>query len=97
VSRGLGRCQREIIALLKGAPEHRLSRAVLEEALIREGYYESNLLRALRSLARGRLVNFEDRRRKADSIVSLPQPMEPMSDDEILDLLAQVKDAEAKR
>lgn len=97
MSRGLGRCQREIITLLKGAPERRLSRAALEEMLVGEGYYESNLLRALRGLARERLVNFEDRRRKADSLVSLPQPMEPMSDDEILALLAQSTDAEARR
>jgi phytoene/squalene synthetase len=61
MSRGLGRCQHRVIELLEKSPERRANREELEEVLVgSEGFDESNVLRAIKSLARRRYVIFED-------------------------------------
>ena len=91
MSQGPGRCQRRIIALLEGAPERRLSRTALDGVLVAgEGYYPSNVLRAIRGLAREHLVTFADRRRKEDSIVVLPREVEPMPEAKVMELLSEI-------
>jgi hypothetical protein len=91
MSRGPGRCQRRIIALLEGVPERRLNRAVLEEILVAdEGYYSSNLLRSIRGLHRTKLVILRDKRRKTEAIVCLPREVKHITDDELGHLLAEI-------
>jgi CBS domain containing-hemolysin-like protein len=92
VSRGPGRCQRRIIELLKGAPERRLSRAALEEVLVAgEGYDASNVLRSIRRLERVHHVIVKDERHKAEAVVCLPREVEHLTDDELADLLAEIR------
>ena len=98
MSRGPGRLQRQIVQRLETAPERRLSRRALEEIFVDgAGYGASNLLRAIRSLDRMRYVSLEDRPDLDRSHVSLPRPVERMSDDEIFALLTQATNAEAAR
>jgi hypothetical protein len=93
VSRGLGRCQRQVIAVLEKSPERRASRTKLEEVLVgSEGFDQSNLLRAVKSLARRRYVIFEDRHRKEHSFVQLLPKREPISESWIFEVLAQIGD-----
>jgi len=96
VSRGPGRCQRRVLAELEKAPGHRMNRLQLEEVLVvEEGYHESNILRAIRGLARMYLVDFADRHRKEDAVVSLPRTLRvPLSDDEVFALLAKASSGE---
>jgi len=90
VSRGLGRCQRRIIELLEKSPERRTNRAELEEVLVGdEGFDPSNVLRAIKGLARKHRVGFTDRPHKKDSVVSLPREVGPIPDEELFELLAQ--------
>ena len=91
VSRGFGRCQRRILELLEQSPERKRSRQELDEVLVEaEGYDPSNVLRALKGLARKHHVSFMDRRRKGDSLVSLPRKARRISDDELFSLLAKI-------
>ena len=92
MSRGPGRCQRRIIDLLQRAPKHRLTRAELEETLVkREGYNSSNLLRAVKCLARDGCVIFRDERHKQNSIVALPQEVERVPESKVMALLAEIE------
>jgi hypothetical protein len=90
VSRGLGRCQLRIVQLLEESPERRANRAELEEVLVEvEGFDPSNVLRAIKGLARKHRVGFEDRRHKKDSVVSLPREVRRITDEELFELLAK--------
>jgi hypothetical protein len=93
LSRGPGRCQRRVLELLEATPTGRLSREELETQLVeREGYVAHNVLRAVRALARTYRVSFVDRRFKAISFVALPEESEPMSDDQVFELLRRLED-----
>jgi hypothetical protein len=100
LSRGSGRLQRRILELLEQSPERKRNRGELDEVLVgNEEFDPSNVLRAIKGLARKHHVGFDDRRRKKDSVVSLPSPPRPVSDHEVFAILRQIKDAsaEAKR
>ena len=91
MSRGLGRCERRVVAVLEKSPECKANRVRLEEVLVRaEGFDASNLLRAIKSLARRRFVIFEDGHTKADSFVQLLPKREPISEDWLFEVLAQI-------
>jgi hypothetical protein len=91
VSRGLGRCQRRVIELLEKSLKRRVNRMELEEVLVGlEGFDQSNLLRAVRSLARQRLVIFEDGHRKESSFVRLPPKIEPVSESTVFEVLSEI-------
>ncbi len=93
LSRGPGRLQRAVIAELGASDGLRLSRRSLEETLVtRDGHDPSNILRAIRGLARTRRVALSEGRSVEDSFVALPSPARtPLSDDEIRALLAEAK------
>lgn len=91
LSRGPGRCQRRIVDLLEGSTERRLSRVELDAVLVEEeGYDPSNVLRAVRGLARDRRVFFQDAHRKRDSFVKLPRKVEPLPASKVDALLAEM-------
>ena len=93
MSRGSGRLQRRILELLEQSPERKRNREDLDKVLVQaEGYDASNIRRAIKGLARKRLVGFTDRRHKRDSVVSLPRKIQFITDDEIFGLLAEIKD-----
>lgn len=86
---GPGRCQRRVLELLERATGHALDREELDAVLCdREGYDRSNVLRAIRSLERRRLVRFKDAHQKRDATVKLAPPPTPVSDEELTALLA---------
>ncbi len=67
-----------------------MSREELDEVLVGvEGYDPSNVLRAIKGLARKHLLGFEDRRRKSDSVVSLPRKVRRIPEEELFELLAE--------
>ena len=91
VSRGFGRCQRRILELLDQSPELKRSKKELDEVLVEvEGFDESNVLRSIKSLARRRYVIFEDAHRKENSLVRLLPKREPISEDWLFEVLAQI-------
>lgn len=91
MSRGPGRLQRQIVKRLQKAPEGRLSRRELEALLVDgEGYTSSNLLRAIRGLARMNYVSLTERPDLERSWVSLPRPAERVSEEFIDSLLAEI-------
>ncbi len=91
MSRGLGRCQRRVVELLEESPDCRMNRAELEEVLVgMESFDESNILRSIRSLARLRYVVYEDAHRKENSFVRLLPKREPISEDWLFEVLAQM-------
>jgi hypothetical protein len=93
VSRGFGRIERRVIEALEKSPDRRASRMKLEEVLVgSEGFDQSNLLRAVKSLARRRCVIFEDAHRKEHSFVQLLPKREPISESWIFEVLAQIGD-----
>jgi hypothetical protein len=68
-----------------------MTRPQLDRVLVDvEGYEASNIRRAIKGLARKRLVGFTDRRHKRDSLVSLPRKFQRITDDEISALLAEI-------
>ena len=68
-----------------------MSREELEGVLVEvEGFDPSNVLRAIKGLARKHHVSFMDRRQKDTSTVSLPRKARCISDDEIFALLAKI-------
>ena len=88
LSRGSGRLQRRILGLLEQSPERRRNREDLDEVLVEaEGYHPSNVLRAIRGLAREHRVHFADRRHKSDSVVSLPRKVRRYTDEELFEML----------
>jgi transcription initiation factor IIE alpha subunit len=91
LSRGNGRLQRRILELLEQSSERKANREELDQVLVQaEGYDQSNVRRAIKGLARKRLVGFTDRRRKRESLVSLPRKIQRITDDEISALLAEI-------
>jgi hypothetical protein len=83
---------RRILQVLKTTPGRRLDRVDLERLLVEgEGYDSSNLLRSIRALSRRHLVGFADRSSKKDSLVSLPREVQRITDDEIVALLAEIR------
>jgi hypothetical protein len=75
------------LQLLEAAPGHKLSRKGLDAVVVEiEDYDASNVLRAIRGLARKRLVIFTDGHHKTDSTVCLPKKVRHFTDDEIFDL-----------
>jgi len=91
MSKGNGRLQRRILGLLEEAPERRRNREELDEVLVgNEGFEPSNVLRAIKGLARKHLVGFADRPRKKDSVVSLPRKVSIITDEELSELLAEI-------
>jgi hypothetical protein len=78
---------------LEAAPERRLSRRALEEIFVEaDRYGSSNLLRAIRGLVRMRLVFLHEGPNLDQSYVSLPLPAEPVSDELVWKMLAELGD-----
>jgi hypothetical protein len=92
MSRGCGRLMQRILQVLETTPERRLDRLALERVLVAEGFDASNVLRSLRALSRRHLVAFEDRRHKRESLIALPRKFQRIAEDEILALLAEIRD-----
>jgi hypothetical protein len=93
MSRGNGRLMRRILQVLETTPERSLDRVELERVLVgAEGFDPSNVLRAIKGLARKHRVGFTDRRHKGDSLVSLPRQVQRIAEDEIFALLTEIKD-----
>jgi hypothetical protein len=91
MSRGSGRLQRRILEILEQAPERKRNREELDNVLVEiEGFDPSNVLRAIKGLARKHRVGFTDRAHKKDSVVSLPRQVGPITDDELSELLAEI-------
>lgn len=91
MSRGSGRLQRRILSLLEQAPERKRNREELESVLVEiEGFDSSNVLRAIKGLARNHRVGFTDRAHKKDSDVFLPRQVGPITDDELSEVLAEI-------
>lgn len=82
---------RRILEVLETAPEGRLDRVELERVLVEaEGFDASNVLRAIKALARKKHhVGFKDRRHKKDSVICLPREVRHFTHDEILRLLSE--------
>jgi hypothetical protein len=92
MSRGPGSLQRRVMRRLEAAPERRLSRRALEEIFVdADRYGSSNLLRAIRGLVRMRRVHLHEGANLDESYVSLPLPAEPVSDELVAKLLAELK------
>ena len=90
MSKGNGRLQRRILGLLEQSPERGMSRKELDCVLVGiEGFDPSNVLRAIKGLARKHRVGFEDRRHKGDSVVSLPRQDRRIPEEELFQLLAK--------
>jgi hypothetical protein len=90
LSRGNGRLQRRIVELLEQSPERERSREELDAVLVGiEGFDPSNVLRAIKGLARKHRVGFQDRPHKKDSVVSLPREVSTITDEELFELLAK--------
>ena len=90
LSRGSGRLQRRILELLEQSPERKRYRKELDDVLVGiEGFEASNVLRAIKGLARKHRVGFDDRRHKKDSVVSLPREVRPIPEEELFELLAK--------
>jgi hypothetical protein len=97
MSRGPGLLQRKILELLEAQPDRRLNRHEIDAVLVvEEGHDPSNVRRALRGLRRTRRVGLYEGRSLDDSLVTLPSPPMPMSDDEVFALLAQINEASAE-
>ena len=91
LSRGSGRLQRRILELLEQSPERKRYRKELDDVLVGiEGFEASNVLRAIKGLARKHRVGFDDRRHKKDSLVSLPREVRRITDEELFELLAKI-------
>ena len=90
LSRGSGRLQRRILELLEQSPERKRYRKELDDVLVGiEGFEASNVLRAIKGLARKHRVGFDDRRHKKDSVVSLPREVIIFPEEELFELLAK--------
>jgi hypothetical protein len=93
MSRGPGQLQRRVLERLHKVPGGSMSRRALEERFAGHGRYtSSNLRRALVSLARMGYVSLQEGPNLDQSYVRLPPPAEPLSDEVISQLLAQIRD-----
>ena len=92
MSRGVGRLQRALLQRLQESPDGRLSRQDLAEIFVKqEGHTSSNLLRAIRALERVHRVHLHDSPDLARAYVSLPQPVEFLSEAEISEILREIR------
>ena len=92
MSRGAGRLQRAVLKRLQKSPEGRLSRLDLAEIFVKqEGHTRSNLLRSIRGLERVHRVHLHDSPDLARAYVSLPQPVEFLSEAEISEILREIR------
>jgi hypothetical protein len=93
MSRGPGRLQRRVVDRLHQAPEGCRSRRDLEEHFTGHGKYtSSNLRRALLSLERMGHIILEEGRTLDQSYVALPPRVEPLSNEFVSRLLAEIRD-----
>ena len=93
MSRGPGKTQRRILDRLHRVPEGRMTRRDLEKRFTGHGRYtSSNLRRALVSLARMGYVSLQEGPNLDQSYVRLPPPVEPLSNEVLAQLLAQIRD-----
>ena len=91
MSRGPGRLQRLVLKRLQETPERRLSRRELEKIFVDQGRYtSSNLLRTIRSLERMRRLSLLEGQSLDDSFVSLLRRVEPVSNELLSQLLAEL-------
>ena len=91
MSRGSGRLQRRILALLEQSPERKGDREALDRVLVDgEGFDPSNVRRAILGLARKHRVSFADRRQKKYSVVALPSEVRRINEDDLLDLFEEI-------
>jgi hypothetical protein len=91
LSRGNGRLQRRILQVLEQSSERQANREELDQVLVQaEGYDQSNVLRAIKGLARKHRVSFADRRHKSDSTVSLPREVRRINEDDLFDLFEEI-------
>ena len=91
MSRGNGRLQRRILALLEQSPGRRGDREALDRVLVDgEGFDASNVRRAILGLARKHRVSFADRRHKKDSVLALPSEVRRINEDDLLDLFEEI-------
>jgi len=96
MSRGPGQPQRAVVDELRSADGYSLSRRELEEIFVRGGEHgSSNLLRALRGLQRVRLVRLREGPDLDRSRVSLLLPAEPLDEDAIFRVLAEIGNVNA--
>lgn len=92
MSSGIGRLQRRVIRTLEEAEGRAMTRKELETVLCEgEGYDRSNLLRAVKGLYERRLVHLSDGRTLETSRVSLPQPVQAFSDEEVARILEAIR------
>jgi hypothetical protein len=97
LSRGSGRLQRRVMELLEAAPERKMNREQLDQALVETGEFDaSNLRRAILGLARKHRVGVADRRHKKDSVVTLPSEVRRITEDDLFDLLAEIAEKGGK-
>ena len=79
---------RLIIELLAQAEDSTMSRAQIEDALVPLGFRSDNILRALRSLERFRVLRMKEGRFPETSFVGLFQPVEkPIPNEEVFAIL----------
>jgi hypothetical protein len=82
---------RRILQVLEQSSERKANREELDQVLVQaEGYDQSNVLRAIKGLARKHRVNFADRRHKKDSVVALPSEVRRINEDDLLGLLEEI-------
>lgn len=91
MSRGAGRCQRAVLDRLKISEAGAMNLDELVKALEARGFLAQNILRAVRALRRVYVVGVSERGPgRAQTIVSLPQPIEPLSNEELGRILAEL-------
>lgn len=95
MSRGPGRCQRAVLARLEVSENGGMDLDELVETLEARGYRSQNIYRAVRALRRVHAVGFSEHGPgRGGTRVSLPRlAPDPLSDDEISRLLAQLPGA----
>ena len=85
---------RRVVTLLERSPGREMSRKDLDAMLIAEGYYMQNVPRAIRSLSRRRLVFLKYGHSREESVVRLPQEVRIYSDDDIAEILKEIRGRE---
>ena len=92
MSRGPGKTQRRILDRLHRVPEGRMTRRDLEKRFTGHGKYtSSNLRRALVSLERRGHIILQEGRTLDESFLALPPPVEPLSNEVLAQLLAEIR------
>ena len=94
MSRGPGLLMRRVVEELKKVEGKTRTRRELEEALCPQGFRSDNILRAVRTLAAMHAVGYAEGRFADDSRVSLPQPLLPLTNEQLDELLALLEKPE---